>query len=666
MRNTRRIFRGLVIGLFLFASISKAQEIGDTARYVVAKGEDIRFSLAWTAANHGFIQWQVVAGDDNWTDIPLAVTKNLRVTADTNTGYRAKVTSGSCDPVYSGITFLHVLDIETLKIDSLTDTRAVVFCRADTSAVTIIEKGVLIDTKAVPDSNSLRISDLTQQTAFSIELENLVPGKKYYVRVYEKLLSGKLLMGNVLDFTTYKIGAINRINVTDSTAAVNYWLIGDTASVTHGIFYNTEMPDTNSLTQPGIPEGKNWKSILSHLKAGTSYYAVPYFRKYNTYHLGVSIHFTTYSDYSKEVIDTTAMKVAHKISWKPYATAKKISQPGFYADYGRVKRVGHSDTLLLVYHGGPNNQDWLNVYMRKSFDDGVTWQDQKIMADITQYSTYWRFCNPELIQLANGWILLAYTANGKPETNENCYIHILTSKDRGETWEGPALIQTGRSWEPSMVQLPHGEVEMFYSSEADWWPATDGVYTEQEIHMIHSTDNGQTWSFPQTVAYYPGKRDGMPVPLLLQGNRGVVFAIETVNTNHSPYLVKRDLAGPWILATSSFENGPYRWLVGNFSGHGGAPYLVQLPSGETVLSAHIYKGGDWHQNNYMQVLIGDNNAKNFTNLSTPWGVLPVNESAVDNSLFLKDSTTIIAISCRNFPNGSGGIYWLEGTIVPVE
>ena len=158
----------------------------------------------------------------------------------------------------------------------------------------------------------------------------------------------------------------------------------------------------------------------------------------------------------------------------------------------------------------------------------------------------------------------------------------------------------------------------------------------------------------------------MPVPLLLQGNRGVVFAIETVNANRSPYLVKRDLAGPWILATSNFENGPYRWLVGNFSGHGGAPYLVQLPSGETVLSAHIYKGGDWHQNNYMQVLIGDNNAKNFSNLSTPWGVLPVNESAVDNSLFLKDSTTIIAISCRNFPNGSGGIYWLEGTIVPVE
>ncbi len=366
------------------------------------------------------------------------------------------------------------------------------------------------------------------------------------------------------------------------------------------------------------------------------------------------------------VVDTSGFSVGHKIVWQPYANAKKISQPGFYADYGRVKRVGNSDTLLLVYHGGENNQDWLNVYMRKSYDNGVTWQDQQVMADISKYTNYWRFCNPELIQLANGWILLAYIANGNPETNENCYIHLLTSKDRGKTWEGPALIQTGRSWEPSMVQLPQGEIEMFYSSEADWWPSGEGEYMEQEIQMIHSTNNGRTWSFPQTVAYYPGKRDGMPVPLLLQGNRGVVFGIETVNASHSPYIVKRELASGWKLTTTNFDNGPYRWVVSNFSGHGGAPYIIQLPTGETVLSAHIYKGGNWHQNNFMQVMIGDKDAKHFTNLTTPWGSLPVNESAVNNSLFLKDSTTIIAVSGRNFRDGSGGIYWLEGTIVPVE
>jgi hypothetical protein len=662
-----RISGRIIICLLLLVNDQlQAQENPDTTVYIVAKGEDLMIRLAWTSANHGNIQWQVSPGNDTWADIPSAVIKNLKIKAETDSWFRAKVTSGTCDPLYSPVTGLNVLDVLTLKTDSITDTRVVVSCLMDTTAGKITETGVLIDTKSTPDSTSTRIIDSTGQDSYAISIDNLTPGKKYYVRAYEKLRDGKLLMGNILDFTTYRVEAINRTNITDSSATVWYRITGDTSGITHGVFYNVSTPDTTSLQQPGQFDGNKWKSVLPGLHDGTPYYAVPYIRIYNQYHLGVPIHFTTYTDYSKEVVDTTAFQIAHKIEWKPYATAKKISQPGFYADYGRVKRVGASDTLLLVYHGGQNNQDWLNVYMRKSYDNGITWQDQQIMADISKYSSYWRFCNPELIQLANGWILLAYTANGNPETNANCYIHILTSKDRGKTWEGPLLIQTGRSWEPSMVQLPHGEIELFYSSEARWWPATEGVYMEQEIHMIHSTDYGQTWSYPQTVAYYPGKRDGMPVALVLKGNRGIVFGIETVNTNLSPYIVKRELAGPWILTATNFANSPYRWLAGNFSGHGGAPYLIQLPTGETVLSAHIYKGGDWHQNNYMQVMIGDNEARHFTNLSTPWGVLPVNESAVNNSLFLKDSATIVAISGRNFPNGSGGIYWLEGTIVPVE
>lgn len=666
MYYLKGFLRGITFCLLLLSGWASGQDLPDTARYTVAKGEDLRISLAWTSSNHGLIQWQVYSGNGNWTDISLAITKNLRVKADTNALFRAKITSGTCDPLYSAITGLNVLDINTHGIDSITDNRAVVFCSVDSSGYSFSETGVLIDTKAIPDSTSHPVTDTSEQPSYRVELKNLIGGKKYYVRAFVKLTDGKLLMGNILSFTTYKIEAVNRINLTDSTASVWYTILGDTATITHGIFYSSAIPDTNSLSLPGIYDGNKWKSSLAGLDAGTSYYAVPYFRKYNTYHLGVPIKFVTYTDYSNEPVDTSTPDIAHKITWKPYATAKKISQPGFYADYGRIERVGTSDTLLLVYHGGANNQDWLNVYLRKSFDNGQTWQDHQVMADISEYTNYWRFCNPELIQLANGWVLLAYIANGNPETNDNCYIHILTSKDRGKTWEGPALVQTGRSWEPSLVQLPHGEIEMFYSSEADWWPPEEGKYLEQEIHMLHSTDNGQSWSFPQTVAYYPGKRDGMPVPLLLQGNRGVIFGIETVNASHSPYIVKRGLDDPWTLTTTNFENGPYRWVVGNFSGHGGAPYMLQLPTGETVLSAHIYKGGDWHQNNYMQVMIGDNDAKHFTNLSTPWGMLPINESAVNNSLFLEDSTTIIAVSGRNFSNGSGGIYWLEGTIVPVD
>ncbi len=118
--------------------------------------------------------------------------------------------------------------------------------------------------------------------------------------------SGKLLLGNILDFTTYKIEAVNRVNLTDSTATVWYRITGDTASITHGIFYGAAIADTNSLSEPGIPDGNKWKSFLDGLDAGTSYYAVPYFRKYNEYHLGVPFILTTYTDYSTASVDTSA------------------------------------------------------------------------------------------------------------------------------------------------------------------------------------------------------------------------------------------------------------------------------------------------------------------------------------------------------------------------
>ncbi|MBN1791145.1 MAG: exo-alpha-sialidase [Bacteroidales bacterium] len=655
----------VIIAVFLgLTQPVNSQSYGDTVSSVSGKGGSVRLSLAWNSENHGSIQWQISHEPDKWTDIPGATAKNLMFTADTSALFRAKVVSGSCTPFYSQVTFLRVLDISTLSTDSVTDSQAVIQGTMAFEGMDNSEKGILIDTKSLPDASSLYVRSNQEGPVFTVRVSALIPGQKYYARIYVILADGTLVLGNIIHFTTVKIEGLNRINLTDSSAFLWYRIKNAPVVYEHGIFHQIgSIPDTNSAQHTGMQDNMDWRAELEGLYADSVYYALPFVKIFGTYCFANPIRFKTFSDYTNEEVDDMPFAVSKKIEWKPYSTAKLVSQPGIYADYGRIKRLGNSDTLFLVYHGGPANQDWINVYLRKSFDNGNTWQNHEIMADISKYSNYWRFCNPELIELKNGWIILAYTGNGKPETNENCYIHLLTSKDRGKTWSGPQLIQTGRSWEPAIIQLPHGELELFYSSEARWWPAQSGVYIEQEIHAIHSTDNGQTWSFPQTVAYYPGKRDGMAVPLVLQENKGIVFTIETVNIATSPYIVKRDLAGSWILTESGFESSPYRWLAGSFSGHGGAPYMIQLPTGECVLSAHVYRGGDWHQNNYMQVMIGDNDARNFGSITTPWGVLPTNESAVNNSLFMKNSTTIVAVSGRNFRDVSGGIYWLEGSIV---
>ncbi|MBN2484944.1 MAG: exo-alpha-sialidase [Bacteroidales bacterium] len=373
---------------------------------------------------------------------------------------------------------------------------------------------------------------------------------------------------------------------------------------------------------------------------------------------------TPLAGYGNDTASIPLRPVAHKIIWNDASTAKKLTQDNF-GDYGRVRRLGNSDTLLLVYHGGPNTLDWLNIYMRISYDNGETWQDEKMIANHREYpDKYWRYCTPELLVMRNGWVMLAYEANARPDENKS-EIHIKISKDSCRTWDGPIKYLTGRTWEPAMVQLHDGEIELFYSSENLWWDKRNesGSNVYQDIKVLRSTNNGLSWSLESRAAYYPLKRDGMPVPLVLQNNKGVVFAIETVNAGTSPYILWRPMNEPWTVTTSNFENNTYRWLATGFSGHGGAPYLLQLPTGETVLSAHIYRGGDWHQNNYMEVMVGDDEARNFGDVTRPWGTLPNNSGAVNNSLFLKNDTTIVTITCRMFPDGTGGLYWLEGSIV---
>lgn len=612
---------------------------------------------------HGMIQWQDSRNQGlSWRDIPGANEFNCNYSTDTSVYLRALVLSGTCDSLFSQLTSLRTLKVLTESVDSITDISAVINCVIDTGDVELSEYGLLFDNQPQVDEHATRFAYAKPvQSQYHIRIDSLQAGVDYYVRAYGMTGDEKIIYGNVLDFTTIKISFHQVLNVSKDTVQLFYSVTGGSEEKfdEHGIFINTGSGSLPTSTKvPGISENGNLTTIAGSLSPGTDYYVQAYIRKGSTYYYSKEKKITTWSNYD-DPVDNTPFTIAHWIEWNDPSTAGKISQDGTFGEYGRVKRLGDTDTLLLVYHGGPNNGDWINIYMRKSYNNGTTWSGQEILMNLADHPVeYWRFCTPEILVLQNGWVLIAYEANARPDENQSS-VQILISKDSARTWEDPIIYKTGRSWEPAMVQLPHGEIELFFSSEASWWP-DDPIY--QNIQVIRSTDNGLSWSEPELVAYYPDKRDGMPVPLVLQGNKGVVFAIETVYSGTSPYIIHRDMDTLWTLTTSNFESSPYRWWVSGYSGHGGAPYILQLPTGETVISAHIYRGGDWHQNNYQQVMIGDNDAKNYEGLSTPWGTLPLGESAVNNSLFLKDDTTIVSISTRMFTNGSGGIYWLEGQI----
>ncbi len=652
-----------IIGLISMSSLN-AQIYSDSIFRIAGKGQEINLNLLWFSMNHGDIQWQSSPDGTAWSDIQDGDTEAYLFTASSSSFYRAKVTSGTCDPVYSRITRLQVADITTAAVDSVTASAALVRCEVHAEDFEIIEQGVAFGTGPYPGETSLLVPDTTGEAAFSLLLDSLETGVTYFARVYIRTADGLFIPGNVLSFSTLAISLDDRMNIASDSVRLFYQFSSTPEPEEHGIFFSTQpAPGPASSRAPGVETDGRFSVDLTTLDPVTTYYARAYMITDGVYHYSGVKSFRTFTDYSTYPVDSEPFEKTHQVVWNDPSTARKISQDGYYAEYGRVIRLGTSDSLLLVYHGGPQTGDWVNISLRRSFDNGETWTPQEILMDIRDYSSdFWRFCNPELIELDNGWILLPYTANGKPETNDNCYVHILTSKDRGETWEGPNAIVTGRSWEPAIVQLPGGELEMFYSSEAKWWPVAE-VERYQEIHAVRSTDRGRTWSYPTIAAYYPEKRDGMPVPVLLQGNRGVSFIIETVLHWRSPYIVHRALAGEWELPDPISDEGDTRWAVTGFSGHGGAPYMIQLPTGETLISFHVYRGGDWKQSN-MHTMIGDNEAKNFGDLTTPWGNLPVGQGAILTSIFPKDENTVVLITSRNQAGGTSAVYWLEGTIVP--
>jgi len=351
-----------------------------------------------------------------------------------------------------------------------------------------------------------------------------------------------------------------------------------------------------------------------------------------------------------------------KIVWNK--TGKKISHQEYFAEYGRIRRL-NGDTLLLIYHCGNKGNEWDNVVLSKSYNNGSSWQAPlTVVKDNDPH--YYGFSTPDLLVLKNGWLLVAYTGRGKPDDSTHNNIQVRISKNKGQSWSNPAIVSVGRSWEPGMAQLPDGEIELFFSTELSGSRRSWGR-PEQRITLITSKDNGLTWGQGKEIAFMKGGRDGMPIPLVLKSNKGIVVAIESVHSKKSPYMIWSSLKTKWNYKTLPFEANGRRWFGAAGKLWAGAPYIIQLPSGETVVSVQdtggrkINRYTDWKKNT-MLVMTGNSVAKNFTNVTYPWPQLPVTQGAYFNSLFLKNDSTLFAVSTRNFADGHSEIWLKEGHV----
>jgi len=368
----------------------------------------------------------------------------------------------------------------------------------------------------------------------------------------------------------------------------------------------------------------------------------------------------------KPVVENIASKPAVegiRIAWD-YTSLIQVSDKNNtdYNGYARLVQLNDKKLICTYESGGA-------ILVKTSTDFGNTWSES---IKVVSGSATVNMTTPDILQLKDNSILICY--NPRPtvgNTTEKFSINTIKSYDGGLTWTENQIVYEASSefengcWEPSALQIPSGEIQLFFSNE--------NVYrssNEQNISLIRSSNNGLTWSTtPEIVSFRAGKRDGMPSPILLKNQTEIVFSIEDngVENQFKPYIIRNSITENWkqtVDANSNNRNYALEEVLSNPI-YAGAPYLSQISTGEVLMS---YQGTENRATNDinnadMKVVIGTNDAKNFNRKSTPF-LLSSGKSALWNSIAVLDDDTVIALTTTNQFSNSSQIWMIKGRIVP--
>ena len=661
--------------LFAFALHANAQK---TFTHYAKAGVKTTLQLKWTNQNYGNIQWQRSKDKgQTWNDISGATTKEYTFTPSTDEFIRVIIKG---DEACKAIIQTHIVKTSTFNVNLLETTASSATFQLSNFSIPrneIIEWGFCRNfynlSRNLQNMYREKVgTELPNTDSFDLVCPNLSPNEKYSIRVYFKTKDGSTIYGpaKITETLPGLKWSSEDWTITKNSIVAKFHIDGYRGTEPRITFQFGTKDNMQTYT---TSHDRNWlytSQTIRKLQPGTEYIA-----KVTTEIDGevqtISKKIRTMTDYSTFEVDKTVTPAKHKIVWN--TTRIQLSPDNIQAEYPRLQRISN-DTILLTYHGGDgtaiNTDHWEDIYLQKSTDNGQTWSSPvKLMDHSKRFSNdgfgWYRFADPTFTRLQNGWLLMQFIGNANPETNPNCQVFISISKDNGNTWGDPITVGRGRCWEPQIVQLPGGELELLVSSEAFWWDnQRNNRY--QEILCSRSTDNGETWTSFIRASYNPNCRDGMPVPVLLQGNKGILYSIESIHSNDNPSLILRDLDGEWDGTDWNGVQTDRRWIAEPIRG-ACAPYMIQLPTGEIVLCGHADQRGSVWQTCRSKVVIGDNTGHNFGSRTLPFASLPTGEGAYYCSLFLKDPQTIWLAISHSIYSGTNckknTVEYIEGKIV---
>lgn len=330
--------------------------------------------------------------------------------------------------------------------------------------------------------------------------------------------------------------------------------------------------------------------------------------------------------------------------------------------YPRFVKAGNGD-YLLFFHAGNEKTDAGNEceYLRSK--DMLNWSWEKkpfaaySMTDCTGAANKRGYAGANVIKLKDGRLMAVASTRAITafrERGADNGLSIIYSSDNGLTWSKEEIIYIGTNWEPMPLQLSDGTIQIYYTDSkklvgSDAFGAGKEVISSGSSY-IESKDNGKTWSggnhnpathliaFAQ-VRYTHGSQiiltDQMPAVIQLNGSKKLAAAAESFigGASYKSYisLAYSDENGSW--GSPDARGCLPRERKDNFTS-GCAPYLVQFPSGETVLS--------YNDSNVFYMRQGDENAANFGEQIKVFNQSAASGKGFWGALYCADSHTLAA------------------------
>lgn len=332
-------------------------------------------------------------------------------------------------------------------------------------------------------------------------------------------------------------------------------------------------------------------------------------------------------------------------------TTRKVVFAG--GGYARVLRLQDKRLMAVCESNG--------IQCAFSSDNGATWTSPQLIAPNPSKISE---CVPDLIQLRDGTIIVAYNPRPhEPYSEDRKFgIRCRRSTNNGKSWSSEIFINDAKHtfadgcWEPSLLELPSGELQVYFADEGPYTTNND-----QQISLCRSMDGGKTWGSAEKISYRAGHRDGMPVPILLQDQSDIVVIIEDNGQGYGgffPTTVRTTLSNNWsdgYVDANSSRRAKALDLDYCKPYVGGAPYLRQMPNGETVMSyqSDYRKGGIFQ----MVTAVGDAAARGFKAMSRPFAYVE-GENIMWNSVSPIDTNIVMAVG-----GVAGKIEVVKGTLM---